>query len=290
MIVTGKSVDAMGKRWPPKDAFILKNSATLAKVRSAKEEWIGVYPWPNGPLLGAGRSPGALARRLKRVSLNWPVFVHRAPSRADLPVRIEADKPKSDPFMGQMQQAYGAVGKAWNIVRNSNGLYSEAEVKRARDFLRGLGNACRSEGKPRGDKAQAHENERMLKVFARLAKGETLKQIASDTEGPKDYVKELRSLSVLTRRFSQRVYAAVCSGYGGVSEGFLQPNDRSALLLADFFGIIKQWPGVIHCLEHGYALCEALRRHKPTNDELRRFGQPPGYAVPIGPKTRPQKT
>jgi hypothetical protein len=197
----------MRKRWPPEDVFALSDLATLAKVRNNRGEWIGIYQGPPGPLVAASRSPRALARRLKHASLSWPVFARRAPSKGELPVRIEADTP--DHFMVKMQQAYGAVGTAWNMVRNSMGLCSETEVKRAKEFLRDLGNACRSEGKSRGDKAQAAENQRMLKVFTRLAAGQPLKDIAIDAVGAKNYEKQLRSLSVRRRRFARKVYEEI---------------------------------------------------------------------------------
>jgi len=204
-------------------------------------------------------------------------------------VRIEADKP--DHFMLQMQPAYAAVGRAWNIVRNSIGLYSEAEVKRARDFLRDLGKACRSEGRPPGDKPRADENRRMLDVFAQLASGKSLKQIAIDTQGLKDYENVMRSLSVLAERFSEKVYAAVRTQYGSVSEGFLRHEDSWGRL-SSFLGSIKGWPGVkSNSRADGYALCEALRRHTPAETDAakaksRAFGVT-NYPVQISPKSSP---
>lgn len=276
-------MDARKRRWPPEAAFLLSDLAMLAKVRTARGEWVGVYqgPGPGGKLMGAGRSPQALARRLKHVSLCFPVMVRRAPSRGELPVRIEADKP--DYFMSLMQGAYTAVAEARKRTRNSIGFYSDAEVKSAKDFLHNLGNACRSEGKLPGDRAQADETRRMLGVFLRLAKGASLKQIAIDAAGSENYEKRLRSLSVLTKRFSRKVYATIVSQHGGVSEGFLQ-HEKSWGYLSSFFGSIKEWPGVkSNSRDHGYALCEALKRYKPTDNELREFKRPRGYAVQIGP-------
>jgi hypothetical protein len=272
----------MGRRWRPEDVFALSDLATLAKVRNDRGEWIGIYQGPSGPLVDASRSPRVLARRLKHAGLSWPVHARRAPSKGELPVNIEPDKP--DHFMVQMQQAYAAVGRAWHVVRNSIGVYSEVEVKRARDFLHGLGNACRSEGKSRGDKAHADENQEMLKVFAELAEGKTLKQIAIDLAGSDNYEKKLRSLSVLTKRFSRKVYTEICSQYGRVSEGLLL-RDKSWGYLSSFFGSIKKWPGVMsNCREHGSALCEALSCYKPTGDELRQFRRPRGHLVQSSPK------
>jgi hypothetical protein len=278
----------MGKRWPPGNVFALRDLATLAKVRNARGEWIGVYqgPGPGGPLVGTSRLPRALARRLKRVSLRWPVFVRRAPSRGELPMRIKSDKP--DHFMVQMQQAYAAVGRAWNITRNSIGYYSDAEVKRAKDFLCGLRNACRSEGKPRGDRAQADENQRMLDVFLKLSVDKNLKTVAIRMVGPDHFEKRLRSLHVLTRRFSRKVYAEVCSQYGVVSEGFLRHQDSWGYL-SSFFGSIKGWPGVkSNSRAHGYALCEALRYYKPTEADLLEFRRSRGYLAQTG--SFPQET
>src|SRR5208282_4548260 len=146
-----------------------------------------------------------------------------------------------------------------------------------------LGNSCRSEGKPRGDTARADENRRMLAVFLRLAQGSTLKQVAIDIVGGKHFEKQQRSLSVLTKRFSRRVYSAVCSRYGGVSKNFLQ-HDIAARYLSSLFGSIEKWPGVrSNSRDDGYALCEALRHYKPTQGELRQMKKPRGYLVQVGP-------
>jgi hypothetical protein len=66
-VCVGGEREAMGKRWPPENVFAVKDLATLSKVQTANGEWIGVYrPGFDGDaLLGASRSPRALARRLK---------------------------------------------------------------------------------------------------------------------------------------------------------------------------------------------------------------------------------
>lgn len=268
----------MGKRWPSEDVFTLSDLATLAKVRNTRGEWIGVYQGPDGPLVGAGRSPRALARRLKRASLGWPVFVRRARSRGELPVRIEADKP--DHFISLMQGAYRAIAEARKIVHNSMGFHPEAEVKRARDFLRDLGNECRNKGEPRGDSPTAAENQRMLRLFLLCSTGnKTLKEIAFEMEPTKRPDSLARSLPVQMKRFSRRVHAAVSSHYGEdengqVPAGFLQ-HEKAWGRLSSIFGSIERWPGVkSNCYEHGYALCEALRRYKPTKAELLRLRRP----------------
>jgi hypothetical protein len=133
------------------------------------------------------------------VILNWPVHVRRAPSKVALPLKIEPAKP--DRFAVLRRGAWEAVGYAWKIKRNSHGLYSEADVKRAADFLHDLGNDCRSEGKRRGDKTRPDENRKMLDIFLRLARGESLAAVAVDMHGPERYEEGTRSLSVLTQRF-----------------------------------------------------------------------------------------
>jgi len=234
-------------------------------------------------LMSASRSHQALARRMKRTNLNFPVMVRRAPSRGELPVGIEADKP--DYFLSLRRQAFTAVAEARKRVRNSIGRYSDPEVECAKDFLRRLGNECRSTGMPRGDRTQAHENQKMLNVFCQLSTGKGLQQIAVDMAGPKNYEKALRSLCVLTKRFSQRVHEGVRSEVGSVPEGLRQHGDRSWRYLSSFFELIKQWPGVIsNCLEHGIALCEALRRYKPTDDEVQEFKRLRGHPVQVGPR------
>jgi hypothetical protein len=187
---------------------------------------------------------------------------------------IEADTP--DRFSEQMRQAYSIVGRAWSIVRNSIGLYSESEVKRARDFLRTLGMTCRSEGKSRGDKTRASENQRMLYLFFLLSKSEkTLKEVAFEMEPTKDPERLARSLSVQMKRFSRKVHAEVCARYGHdqsrqVPAGFLL-HERAWGHLSSLFGSIARWPGVkSNCPEHGYALCEALRRHTPAKTDAAR--------------------
>jgi hypothetical protein len=254
--------EAMGKRWPPEDVFAIKDLATLSKVQTANGEWIGVYrPGYGDSLLGASRSPRALARRLKGLTLCWPLHVRRAPSKEALPLKIEPAKP--DHFASLRRGASEAVAYAQKIKRNSWGLYSEAEVRRATDFLHDLGNDCRSQGKSRGDKTRPGENRRMLGIFLRLDRGESLKDIAVDVGGPEKYEKTLRSLSVLTKRFSKKVHDAIVSRFGGPAESFFGPS--APRYLSRFFASVKKWPGVtFDSLDDGRALREALRRYKPS--------------------------
>jgi hypothetical protein len=256
----------MGKELPSGETFVVRNLAELSKLPIAKGEWIGAYqPAFDGTLrVGASRSARALARSLGSKSLNWPVFFRFAPSKAALPVKIDAAK--RDHFDSLQRQAWEAVAYARNIRRNSWGWYSEAEVKRAETFLRDLSNTCRSEGKPRGDKPTMKENRRMLDVFLRLADGEELKAIAIDIGGPDKYEKTLRSLDVLTMRFSKRVYAALRSRYVVVAPGFLGP--RSPMYLSALFASVEKWPGVgFNSSGDGRALRETLRRHKPGKSD-----------------------
>jgi hypothetical protein len=295
----GKTKNAPPKQWtPPDGTFLLLNPEPLKSARLNKGEWLGIYqgPGPGGELLYTSRSPLSLYRKLKcrkkRIAVCWPVSARRAPSRGELSVRIGADKP--DHFMVQRQQAYAAVGRAWNIVRNSIELYSEADVKRARDFLRELGKACRSEGKSRGDKTQAIENQKMLRVFWLLLQGKSLKEIAIEEKGSERYEREMRSLFVQTKRFERRVNAVICRRCGKVPVSIRQKDAHEKCwgYFSSLFGSIEKWPGVkSNCREHGYALCEALRRHTPAKTDAakakhRAFGVT-SYPVQIGPKSSP---
>lgn len=173
-------------------------------------------------------------------------------------------------FLWLRERAYEAIGAARQRIKNPLGLYTEAEVKTAKDFLRGLSNEARKSGKPRGDKPQVAENQKMLRVFFWLSQGETLKQIAIDEKSSGQHEREMRSLSVLTKRFSRRVGNAFCSRYGRVPASILVDgaHEKCWGYLSSLFGSIEGWPGVkSNCREHGYALCEALRRYEPANAE-----------------------
>ncbi len=107
----------------------------------------------------------------------------------------------------------------------------------------------------------------MLRVFYSLSQRKTLKQIAIEEKGSEHYEREMRSLSVQTKRFSQRVGNAFCSRYGKVPTSILLDgaHEKCWGYLSSLCGSIEGWPGVkSNCREHGYALCEALRRYMPA--------------------------
>jgi hypothetical protein len=184
----------------------------------------------------------------------------------------ELKRPKFDHFLELRIYAYHAIAAAWNRIDSEKGRYTPEEVEIAKDFLRELGNRARSTGKPRGDKPQASENRRMLDAFWWLSQGGTVKDIAIDAKGPDRYVEEMHSLSVRLKRFSQRVRRVVrrlygCDEKGQVPAGFLE-HEKSCMRLASLFGSVRQWPGIDpHSREHGYALCEALRRYDPARSK-----------------------
>jgi hypothetical protein len=256
---------------PPEGTFLLKNPGLLKGMRLEKGEWLGIYlaPLPSATLLYASRSPRTLYRKLK-AHPSWPVGACRAASRNDL----LGEWPEPDHFRELRQRAYEAIAEARKRSENHYGRYTETEVRTAKDFLRDLSNEARNSGKPRGDKPQVVENQKMLRVFLWLSQGRTLKQIAIEEKGSTHYEREVRSLSVPTKRFSQRAGNAFCSRYGKVSASILQDgaHEKCWNYLSSLFGSIERWSGVkSDCREDGYALCEALRRYKPAKAQQKPF-------------------
>lgn len=266
------------EKWKPTEGtFLLASPEPLKTLTLNEAEWLGIYqgPTPGGELLYASRSPLALYRKLKRKrkhavpAICWPVSARRAASNEELSKPLITEP--QDDFQKLRRCAYEAIAEARKRVRNDIGLYSEAEVKTAQDFLRDLGKEARNSGKPKGDRPQAHENAKMLQAFYLASKGKSLKEIAIEMNGSKNYESKMRSLSVQMKRFSQRVARTYCSRHrcNKVPESIFQngAHEKCWGTLSSVFGSIERWPGVrSNCLEHGYALCEALRRYKPDKD------------------------
>jgi hypothetical protein len=159
------------------------------------------------------------------------------------------------------QRAFEAVGEARKRVENRWRQFTPNEQADAAKFLGDLRNEARASGKPRGDRPTAAETRRMLRIFLRLSRGETAKQIAADD--PRRFTERQRSLSVLLRRFSRRVHEAAQSAYHGIPPKYLDPQ-KPSMTLAAFFGSYLEWPGVDpQSREHARALAEALRRYRP---------------------------
>lgn len=200
-----------------------------------------------------------------------------------------------DYFLRLQQGAFQAIGEARKRRDNKIGFYTAEQVRVATEFLDTLCKKAQSTG-PRGDKPQAKENQTMLSAFFWLSQGKNLKSIAIELEAPdagatknqQHSIAPQRSLVVRMKRFSHRVYEAVrshsgCDKKGQIPASFLQ-HDKSHRWLSSYFGIILQWPGIIHdCPEHGYALCEALRRATSGSRPSKRRGR----LVQIGPTPRP---
>lgn len=192
----------------------------------------------------------------------------RAKSRAALPRKTEFTG--HDRFLWLRQRAFESIAEARKRIRNGPesksglDLYTAAEVATARDFLRDLSNEARNSGKSRGGSPTEAENQKMLRVFFLLSTGKSLKSRAPTGRDPERFA---RSLSVQKKRFSERVRAEFCFRFGldeksQVPAGFLQHKMAWRPLLG-CFGNIARWPGVdSNCCQHGYALCEALRRSK----------------------------
>jgi len=161
------------------------------------------------------------------------------------------------------QAAFLAIDEARSRIINQSQRDTSPDVEDAKGFLRTLRNEARSIGTPLGDKVRPRENQKMLRVFCKLSKGKSLKQIAIEEKGPDNYEREMRALSVLTKRFSERVYKAVhprcgLDEKGQIPAGFLCYK-KSWNYLSSYFASIRRWPGVLsNCEEHGYALCEAF--------------------------------
>lgn len=239
-----------------------------------KREWLGVYQDPGGELLHASRSPHAIRRKLKQLTVRWPIFFHLADSKKELSTELQPMTDKElqsrDRFLWLRRRAYEAIAEARKRINHRWGFYSEADLRTAKDFLRDLGNEARNSGKPKGDRPQAQENRKMLRAFYLASQGKGPKEIAIEMNGSENYERKMRSLSVQMKRFSQRVGKTYCSRYGRVPESILQTDapKRCWGPLSGLFGSIEEWPGVkSNCLEDGYALCEALRRYKPANAE-----------------------
>ena len=133
-------------------------------------------------------------------------------------------------------------------------------------------NEARNSGKPKGDRPQAQENQKMLKVFYLVSQGKSRKEIAIETYGSRNYESKMRSLSVQMKRFSERVAKTYCSRHRcrTIPQSIFQDGAHAKCwgTLSSTFESIERWPGVkSNCLEDGYALCEALRRYKPANSE-----------------------
>ena len=261
------NVPAIPQREIPATSFIARDLQELSKVPVKPGEWLGVYRCPPlgvlsqiepiQEMLCTSRSPKALCRKLrklKNIAVIWPVMVLRATSRAALQKEIKPGNP--DRFMVQMQRANAAVGTAWKIVRNSMRLYSEVERKRARDFLCNLGNACRSEGKPRGDRATGRETRRAIEIFRVLANGKTPKDIAVDEGAGEHYQKRSRSISITAARFAKRIAKAVRGKYG---------PKRRTLNYTHLFHALSNCPGFDQVDRHRdrAPLMEAARQGLP---------------------------
>ena len=147
----------IGNVWPREGMFVLDGLRALEKVTVGKGEWIGVYEGIGGPLLAAGKSPRALARRLRSANASSRVVIHRAPSKKELPHKLEANAP--DYWVQLKQGAFRSIAEARSRISNEIGFYAPEQVQDAKDFLGTLSNEARNSGKPRGDKARASENQ-----------------------------------------------------------------------------------------------------------------------------------
>lgn len=263
------------EKWKPTEGtFLLASPEPLKNLTLTEGEWLGIYqgPMPGGELLYASRSPLALYHKLKQnaktgaLAICWPVSARRAASKREL-LKPLITEPQ-DHFQKLRRCAFEAIAEARKRINNTRGFYSEAEIKGAGDFLRDLSNEARNSGKPKGDRPQAQENRKMLQAFYLASQGRRPKEIAIEMNGSKNYESKMRSLSVQMERFSRRVGKAYCSRYKRVPKSILQPDapERCWGTLSGLFGSIEGWPGVkSNCREHGYALCEALRRYKPAD-------------------------
>jgi hypothetical protein len=272
----------MKRQWtPPNGVFRLETPEPLKTLKVPTGNWLGIYqgPNPDGELLYASRSALDLYSTLSRSrfrrgkAIRWPVSVRCVNSQQALTQRIPAGP--RDGFRRMRQDAFRAIAEARNRIENKHRLYTEAQMKEARQFLRVLSNETRNSGKPPGDKPEATENQKMLGTFWAISSGKTPKQIAIEVGGSSNYEGAVRSLLVRMRRFSHKVHKAYCEQSGRVPESIHANvfHEQSWRYLSELFGRVLGWPGVEPGnLQHGYALCEALRRHtlaKPKDKLLR---------------------
>jgi hypothetical protein len=122
--------------WPNEDCFQLRELDFLRKVRILEGEWLGVYQGMLGvfaqgtgaqEILGISRSPAVLYRKLKKMTLVFPLIVRRANAKSDLPSHIEPAQP--DRLAQLSRSAYEAVAYAQQLVDPDDFSLPQARLK-----------------------------------------------------------------------------------------------------------------------------------------------------------------
>jgi hypothetical protein len=207
---TTNGTEAPVHRWPP--WFSLSSVDVLRKVQIDKGEWLGVYqgPVPDGELLCVSRSPIVLISKLKRLTVNWPVFVHRSTSKEDL-VRPIPRKPE-DNFSRLRRHSYEAIAEARKRMSPDYPFTTSEEKQQAQEFLHHLAKQARRAGKKRGRRTTQEHDRRMIEAFKRIFPtgatklGNTKDAIPVSSSEPVDAM--AKKLRTEMRRFAMRVHKA----------------------------------------------------------------------------------
>jgi hypothetical protein len=260
---TANGTEAPVHRWPP--WFSLSSVDVLRKVQIDKGEWLGVYqgPVPGGELLCISRSPIVLISKLKRLDVNWPVFVRRSTSKEDL-VRPTPRKPE-DNFSRLKRHSYEAIAEARKRLRLDYPFATPEEKEQAQEFLDDLANEARRTGKKRGRRTTQEHDRRMIEAFKRLFPtgatklGNTKDAVPISSSEPVDAM--AKKLRTELRRFCLRVYAARARTISGKE-------------LYEECGFTSQeWPLIERIAVVGKDYAERKRKRSGTKPPLHTFQQ-----------------